>query len=160
MDITQWYAVFLGAFIVLPMTMWTVKCISGLVQEYQHVLHKYVITSKKITRIEAVLILAILAANASCIALDIHSTEALMHRSGLLSSINLAFLMFGYQTSCFYKGSTTDYNHIHYLGAGITITEALLHSIIAIILKAWRTDIVSQITTWMVCLISRSLTGI
>ncbi len=62
--------------------------------------------------------------------------------------------------SYFYKSSVTGYNRIHYWEAGITITEALVHSVIAIILRMWRTDIVSQITTWTVCLVSSALTEI
>jgi hypothetical protein len=45
--------------------------------------------------------------------------------------------------SYFYKSSVTRYNHIHYLVAGISIIKALLHLVIAIILRTWRTDIVS-----------------
>lgn len=160
MDITQWYAVFLGALIVIPMTTWIARCISGLVQEYQHVLHKYVSISRKITRLEVFLILAILVANASCISSDVHSTQTLMVRSGLLSIINFAFLSFGYQMSYFYKNSVTRYNRIHNWAAGITITEALMHSVIAIILRTWRTDIVSQISIWTVCLVSSAPTAI
>jgi hypothetical protein len=125
------------------MTTWIARCISGLVQEYQHVLHKYVSISRKITRLEAFQILAILVANASCISINIHSAKTLMYRSRLLSSINFAFLSFGYQMSYFYKSSVTRYNHIHYWAAGISIIKALLHSVIAIILRTWRTDIVS-----------------
>jgi hypothetical protein len=160
MDITQWYAVFLGALIVLPMTTWIARCISSLAQEYQHVLHKYLFISRKITRLEAFQIFAILVANASCIGIDVHSAKTLMYRSGLLSSINFAFLSFGYQMSFFYESSVTRYNHIHYWAAGISIIEALLHSVIAIILRTWRTDIVSQITTWTVCLASSVPTAI
>jgi hypothetical protein len=160
MDITQWYAVFLGALIVLPMTTWIARCISALVQEYQHVLHKYVSISRKITRLEAFIILALLVANALCISSDVRSAQTLMVRSGLLSIINFAFLSFGYQMSYFYKISVTGYNRIHYWEAGITITEALVHSVTAIILRTWETDIVSQITTWTVCLVSSALTAI
>ena len=116
--------------------------------------------SRKITRLEAFLILAILVANASCIGSDVHSTQTLMVRSGLLSIINFAFLSFGYQMSYFYKNSVTRYNRIHNWAAGITITEALMHSVIAIILRTWRTDIVSQISTWTVCLVSSAPTAI
>jgi hypothetical protein len=160
MDITQWYAVFLGALIVLPMSTCIAKYISGLIHEYQHVLHKYMSISRKITLVEAFLILAILVANALCISSDVYSTQTLMVRSGLLSIINFAFLSFGYQMSYLYRSSVTGYNHIHYWAAGITITEALVHSVIAIILRTWRTDIVSQITTWTVCLVSSAPTAI
>jgi hypothetical protein len=160
MDITQWYAVFLGAFIVLPMTTWIARCISGLVQEHQHVLHKYVSISRRITRLEAFLILAILVGNAVCIGVNVHSAQTLMYRSGLLSSINFAFLSFGCQMSYIYKSSVTRYIRIHYWAAGISITEALVHSVIAVILRTWRTDIISQITTWTVCLASSAPTAI
>ena len=160
MDITQWYAVFLGALIVLPMTTWIARYISGLVQEYQYVLHKYMFISRKITRLEAVQIFAILVANALCISFDVHSAQTLMVRSGLLSIINFAFLSFGYQMSYFYQSSVASYNTIHYWAAGISIIEALVHSVIAIILRTWRTDIVSQITTWTVCLASSTRTAI
>jgi hypothetical protein len=160
MDIAQWYPVFLGALIVIPMTTWFARCISDLVQEHQHVLYKYISISRKITRLEAFLILAILVANAVCISLDVHSTQTLMVQSGLLSIINFAFLSFGYQMSYFYKSSVMRYNRIHYWAAGITITEALVHSVIAIILRTWRMDIVSQITTWTVCLVSSAPTAI
>jgi len=111
------------------------RCICGLVQKYQHILHKYVSISRKITGLEAFLILAILVANASCISVNVHSAQTLIVRSGLLSIINFAFLSFGYQMSYFYQSSVTGYNRIHYWEAGITITEALVHSVIAIILK-------------------------
>jgi hypothetical protein len=160
MDITQWYAVFLGALIVLPMTTWIARCLSGLVQEYQHVLHKYMFISRKITRLEAVQIFTILVTNALCISFDVHSAQTLMVRSGLLSIINFAFLSFGYQMSYFYQSSVASYNTIHYWAAGISIIEALVHSVIAIILRTWRTDIVSQVTTWTVCLASSARTAI
>jgi hypothetical protein len=56
--------------------------------------------------------------------------------------------------SYFYQSSVARYNLIHYWAAGISITKALVHLVIAIILRMWRTDIVSQITTWTVCLAS------
>jgi hypothetical protein len=114
MDITQWYAVFLGALIVLPMATWIARFVSDLVQEYQHVLHKYVFISRKITRLEAVLITAILVANAVCISSNVHNAQTLMARTGLLSSINFTFLSFGHQISYFYQSSATGYNRIHY----------------------------------------------
>ena len=155
MDITQCYAIFSGTVIALPMIVWAVRCISGLVHKYQHGLYRYVLTSKRITRLEAFLILAIIVANALYISVDVHSAQTLMYRSGLVSSINFAFLSFGYHMSSLYKSSgllLSDYNHIHYWAAGISITEALVHSVIAAILKMGQTDIVSQITTWTVCL--------
>jgi hypothetical protein len=160
MDIIQWYAVFLGALIVLPATTWAVRCISGLVQKHQHVFHKYVSTSMKLTLIEVSLILAILAANAFCVSFKVHSTQVLMHRSAILSSINFAFLSFGYQMSYLYQSSVVSYDRIHYWTAGIWITEALVHSVIGALFKMWRMDIVSQISTWTVCLASRAPTTI
>jgi hypothetical protein len=127
MDITRCYAIFSGALIMLPVMAWAVRCISGLVQEYQHGLNKYVSISKKITRLEVFLILAILVANVFCIGFNVHSAQKLMYRSGLVSSINFAFLSFGYHMGSLYKSSgllLSDYDHIHYWAAGISITEA------------------------------------
>ena len=154
MDITQWHATFLGALIVLPMTTWVVRRISSVIQKNQHVFHKYVSISRKITLLEVFLVLIIFAANAFSIIFDVHSTQALVHRSGLLSSINFAFLCFGSQMTYLYKTSVPGYDRVHYLMVGISIAEALIHSVIGVILKMWRTDIVSQITNWMVCLAS------
>jgi hypothetical protein len=154
MDITKWYAVFLGAPILLPVAAWIVRGIAGLIQKCQHALHEYIFASQKITRLEAFLIPAILVANGLCVGIGVHSARTLMHRSGLLSSINFAFLSFAYQMSYLYQSSPTGYDRIHYLVAGIWITEALMHSVIAAVLRAWRTDIVSQITTWTVSLAS------
>jgi hypothetical protein len=154
MDITQWYAVFLGALIMLPMITCIAKCISSLAQKCHYILHQYAFISRKITRLETLLIPTILVANAICISLDVHSQETLMYQSGLLSSINFAFISFGYQMSYLYRSSVVAYNRIHYWEAGITVTKALIHSVTAIILRTWKTDIVSQITTWTVCLVS------
>ena len=44
----------------------------------------------------------------------------------------------------------SDYDHIHRLAAAIWIAEALVHSVIAAVLKMWRTDPISQVTTWTV----------
>ena len=151
---TQWYAIFSGALIGLPMIVWTVRCTSGLVQKYSPALHEYVSTSKIVTLREAFLMLAVLIANALCITLDVHTAQMLMYRSGLVSSINFAFLSFGYHMCSFYKSSgllLSDYDRIHCWAATISITEALVHSVIAITLKMWKTDIISQISTWTVC---------
>jgi hypothetical protein len=153
MDIIQCYAVFSAALIGLPLIVWAVRCVSGLVHEYQQVLYRYVSTSKNISILEAFLILAVLAANAVCIGFDVHSAQTLMYRSGLLSSINFSFLSFGYHMSSLYKSSgllLSDYNRIHYWAAGISITEALVHSVTAIVLKMWKTDFIVQITSWTV----------
>jgi hypothetical protein len=154
MDITQYYAIFSGALIVLPIIVWAVRCLSGLVYKYQNCLYRYAFTSKRVTRLEAFLISTVLAANAFCIGFD-YSAQNLMHRSGLVSSINFAFLTFGYHMNSLYKSSgllLSDYGRIHYWAAGISIVEALIHSVIAAILKTGKTDMVSRITTWTVCL--------
>ena len=151
MEITQWYAAFLGALIMLPMTTLVVRYISSLAQKHQHIFYKYVSISREITLLEVLLLLGIFAANAFCISFDIHHVQVLMHRSGLLSSINLSFLSFGYQMSYLYKNSVPGYTRIHYLIVGTSIAEALVHSVIGVILKTWGTDIASQITTWTVC---------
>jgi hypothetical protein len=108
------------------------------------------LTSKRITRLKAFLILAVIVANALYINVDVYSAQTLIYRSGLVSSINFAFLLFRYYISSLYKSSSlllSDYNHIHYWAVGISITEALVHSVIAAILKIKQTDIVSQIIT-------------
>ena len=147
MEVTRWYAVFLGALIVLPVAMWIVRCVAGMIQGCEQALHKYMSASRKITRLEAFLILAILVANSVCIGVDVHNARMLMHRSGLLSIINFTFLSFGYQMSYLYQSSPTCYDRIHYLVAGILTTESLMHSVIAAVLRAGRGDIVSQIAT-------------
>jgi hypothetical protein len=104
------------------------------------------LTSKRITRLEVFLILAVIVANVLYISVDVYSAQTLIYRSRLMSSINFAFLSFGYYISSLYKSSgllLSDYNHIHYWAAGISITEALIHSVIAAILKIGQTDIVS-----------------
>ena len=163
MNITQLYATFSGALIALPVIVWAVRCISGLVHKYQHGLYRYVLTSKRITRLEAFLIFAVLVANALCFSIDVHSAQTLMYRSGLVSSINFAFLSFGYHMSSLYKSSgllLSNYSRIHYWAAGISITEALVHSVTAVILKIGKTDIISLITAWAVCLTSPLITVI
>lgn len=163
MNVTQRYAIFSGALIALPMIVWVVRCISGLVLKYQHGLYRYVLTSKRITLLEVFLILTVLVANALCISIDVHSAETLMYRSGVVSSINFAFLSFGYHMSSLYKSNgllLSDYGRIHYWAAGISITEALVHSVTAVILKMGKTDIVSLITAWTVCLTSPAATVI
>jgi hypothetical protein len=65
--------------------------------------------------------------------------------------------------SSLYKSSSlllSDYDRIHYWVAGISIIEALVHSVIAVILKIGKADIVSQIITWTVCLASPATTVI
>lgn len=151
MDMTKWYAVFLSALILLPVAAWIVRYVAGLIQVHQYILYKYMCASLKITRLEALLIPTILGGNAVCIGASVHSAWTLMHRAGLLSSINFAFLSFAYQISYLYQSSPTGYDRIHYLVAGISITEAVMHSVIAAVLKVGGTDIVSQITTWTVC---------
>lgn len=82
--------------------------------------------------------LAVLIINALCITLDVYTVQILMYRSGLVLSINFTFLSFGYYMCSFYKSSSLlllDYNRIHYWAAIILITEALVHSVIAITLK-------------------------
>jgi hypothetical protein len=157
MDITTYYAIFSGALIGLPMIVWAVRCICSLAQKARKCspgLYEYVSISKNITLLEAFLMFAVLTANVLCIIVDVHSAQVLMYRSGLMSSINFAFLTFGYHMGSLYKSSgllLSDYDRIHYWAAAISITEALVHSVIAIILKMWKTDIVSQIGTWTVC---------
>ena len=117
MDFTQWYAVFSGALIGLPMIIWAVRCISSLVQKYQHGLYEYVSISKKITLLEAFLMLAVLVANAICTTVDVHSAQMLIYRSRLVLTINFAFLLFRYYISSLYKSSSLlllDYNYIYY----------------------------------------------
>lgn len=48
-----------------------VKCISGLTQQYQYGIFKYLSISTSITRLEAILILTALAANGLCIGFNV-----------------------------------------------------------------------------------------
>ena len=153
MDITQSYAVCVGLAIVLPTIVWVTRCISRVIKKNQHLFLKYVSCSWKITRLEALLMLFFLVVNVFCICFDVNSMQTIMHRSGLLSSINFIFLSFGHHMSYMFTGSglkLSDYDHIHRLAAAIWIAEALVHSVIAAVLKMWRTDPISQVTTWTV----------
>lgn len=154
MDFTRWYAIFSGALIALPMIVVAIKCTSSLIQKCFPRLCEYVSVLKNITLLEAFLMLAVFIANGLCITVKVHSAQMLMYRSGVVSSINFAFLSFGYHMGSLYKSSgllLSDYDRIHYWAAAISITEALVHSVVAITLKMWKTDIVSQIATWTVC---------
>jgi hypothetical protein len=113
------------------------------------------LASKRVTRLEAFLILAVLVTNALCFSINVHSTQTLMYQSGLVLSINFVFLLFGYYMSFLYKSSSlllSDYRRIYYWAARISITKALVYLVTAAILKIRKTDIVSLITTWTVCL--------
>jgi hypothetical protein len=105
------------------------------------------------TRFQAILILAFLIANVLFITLEAHNGPAVMSRSGLMSCINLALLLFGHHMSIAFRNrgpTSEDYGKIHRWLGRVAVIEGIIHSAIAFASSTSNPDIMSQISTWTV----------
>lgn len=144
MEVTQWYAVSLGALSVLLIGIAITQSIYMFLRIHitfyflKHVFYpqipRCVRGSKTITRFDVGLIVIFLAANVLWASIGVQTTEDLQRRIGHLSTINFMALAFGGRMNlianiCDLKLS--DIGRIHgWLGA-VTVIEGLVHSLLA-----------------------------
>ncbi|KAI9772408.1 MAG: hypothetical protein M1840_000611 [Geoglossum simile] len=144
MDITQWYAVALGALAVSSIVFCLFWFIIRVARTYatfyflKHVfypqVHKYLRGSGKTTRFDVILIIGFLMGNTLCVTIGVRNTSCLIKRTGLMSIINLMPLALGSHMNLVVNRcglGPESYGRMHRWLGRVAIIEGFVHSTVA-----------------------------
>lgn len=163
MDVTQWYAVGLGAIVVSPIVfliLWSIRRIDHTYLAFlflKHVfypqIHRYLRGSGKTTLFDVILILGFLITNVLCITIGVQDTSTLMKRTALMSTINLIPLSLGHHINFIFDRcgiKSKDYGRIHRWLGRAAVVEGFMHSVVAATSHAFNMHATSQVAAWVV----------
>lgn len=175
MNVTQWYAVSLGAIGAACLLFYILKLVAQKSQPYATLYFlKYVFYpeiprwlrgSYTATRFDALLILGFLAGNGLCLSLGVHEVSDLIERTGLMAIINFMPLAFGSHLNFIFShcGAGLDaYTRVHRWLGRVSVLEVVVHAILAGILRTFdsheRSQMAGLIVSATACPIGTTLT--
>jgi hypothetical protein len=144
MDNSQWYAVAIAAIAASFLCFYTLKRLIGWLKifvvfyflKYLHYRRIYTRLRGATTWFCALLIVVFLAGNAIYLYLNVNDRDELLQQTGILSTVNLIPLALGGHMNFLVNMcglSLRDNNQMHVWIARVAVTEALLHSVLAVI---------------------------
>jgi hypothetical protein len=146
MNTIQWYAMALAAAVAFSSVFYILRVLIEFLRIYatfhflKHIyypqVHKYVRGSSTTSRFDALLIIAFMAGNAICLILDgIPDRNELLHRTGLLSTVNFVPLALGSHINLivsYCRLGLEAYNRIYRWIGWVVVIEGLSHMILTI----------------------------